>query len=146
MGVWSVQKALQLVLFRYQLHGKCSPTGRIAAIGITYRRCAEESEPWGHNIIVRSDTMHLMSTESNIFWRKLITTRTYHSREIGKKLRKRISNSRVKRTSESEQHTTLLNSNMQALSYLVNCFHSRALVEKNPANCSSRTCLKDYVR
>ena len=101
-GALRLHKALQLVLFRSQLHEKCSPTGCMAAIGLSeeevrnmLREIAMEDEvdvavvnspgnivlAGGKNAMQKVEN-HVTSTRSNVFWKKLTTTRAYHSREM----------------------------------------------------------------
>ena len=101
-GALRLHKALQLVLFRSQLHEKCSPTGCMAAIGLSeedarsmLRDIGMENEvdvaavnspgnvvlAGGKNAMENIEN-HVRSTRSNLFWKKLTTTRAYHSREM----------------------------------------------------------------
>ena len=101
-GALRLHKALQLVLFRSQLHEKCSPTGCMAAIGLS----EEDARSMLRDIRVENEVdvavvnspgnivlaggkhamekveNHVTSTRSNVFWKKLSTTRAYHSREM----------------------------------------------------------------
>ena len=101
-GALRLHKALQLVLFRSQLHEKCSPTVCMAAIGLSeedarsmLRDIRVESEvdvavvnsPGNIVLAGRKHAMekvenHVTRTRSNVFWKKLSTTRAYHSREM----------------------------------------------------------------
>ena len=101
-GALQLNKALQLVLFRSQLHEKCSPTGCMAAIGLS----AEDAKAMlqdlhlenevevavinstrnvvlsGGNVSMNLVENHVKSNQSDVFWKKLTTTRAYHSREM----------------------------------------------------------------
>ena len=101
-GALHLQKALQLVLFRSQLHEKCSPTGCMAAIGLSEEEArnmlrdiqmqnevdvAVVNSPGNVVLAGSKEAMdlvenHITSTRSDIFWRKLTTSRAYHSQEM----------------------------------------------------------------
>ncbi|XP_028418845.1 uncharacterized protein LOC114544389 [Dendronephthya gigantea] len=101
-GALNLNKALQLVLFRSQLHEKCSPTGCMAAIGMTEEEArhmlqdlqltneidvAAVNSP-GNVVLSGSQRSmqlvenHVSRERRNLLWKKLTTTRAYHSREM----------------------------------------------------------------
>ncbi|CAB4020054.1 Phthiocerol synthesis polyketide synthase type I, partial [Paramuricea clavata] len=101
-GALRLDKALQLVLFRSQLHEKCSPTGCMAAIGLSeedarsmlqdlqleYKVDVAAINSPG-NVVLAGDKAlmevvekHVKSARKDVFWKKLATTRAYHSREM----------------------------------------------------------------
>ena len=101
-GALRLDKAVQLVLFRSQLHEKCSPTGCMAAIGLSEEDArsmlqdlqlenkvdvAVVNSPG--NVVLAGDKAlmevvekHVKSARKDVFWKKLATTRAYHSREM----------------------------------------------------------------
>ena len=101
-GALRLHKALQLVLFRSQLHEKCSPTGCMAAMGVSEEEArnmlrdiqmqnrvdvAVVNSPGNVVLSGSKEAMdlvenHVTSTLSDIFWRKLSTSRAYHSKEM----------------------------------------------------------------
>ena len=101
-GALRLHKALQLVLFRSQLHEKCSPTGCMAAIGLSKEDAQTMLQDLGlqnevdvavvnspGNVVLSGsrDSIelvenHVISSRNDLFWRKLSTTRAYHSREM----------------------------------------------------------------
>ena len=101
-GALLLHKALQLVLFRSKLHEKCSPTGYMAAIGLgekdarsMLRDIEMENEvdvavvnsPGNVVLAGSKEAMdflenHVTSRRSDIFWKKLTTSRAYHSQEM----------------------------------------------------------------
>ncbi|XP_028410208.1 uncharacterized protein LOC114532811 [Dendronephthya gigantea] len=103
-GALPLSKALQLVLFRSQLHEKCSPTGCMAAIGMAEeeaRRMLQDLHLENEvdvavvnspgNVVLSGNKLsldlvenHVSSQRGDIFWKKLATTRAYHSREMDK--------------------------------------------------------------
>ena len=123
-GALRLHKALQLVLFRSQLHEKCSPTGCMAAIGLSEEDArsmlqnlrlenevdvAAVNSPGnvvlsGGKVSMEVVENHVISTRSDIFWRKLTTTRAYHSREM-----EEIKQSYVKLTGEFNVRQTQSN-------------------------------------
>ncbi len=101
-GALRLHKALQLVLFRSQLHETCSPTGCMAAIGLSEEDArnmlqdlqlenevdvAVVNSP-GNVVLAGGKTSmdlvenHMKSTRRDVFWKELSTTRAYHSREM----------------------------------------------------------------
>jgi acyl transferase domain-containing protein len=101
-GALRLDKALQLVLFRSLLHEKCSPTGCMAAIGLSYedaRSTLQDLELENEvdiaavnspgNVVLAGDKTsmefvesHLKGARRDVFWKKLTATRAYHSREM----------------------------------------------------------------
>ncbi|XP_028415494.1 uncharacterized protein LOC114538524 [Dendronephthya gigantea] len=101
-GALPLNKALQLVLFRSQLHEKCSPTGCMVAIGMSeedVRRMLQDLQLEDEvdvavvnspgNVVLSGNKRsldivenHVSSQKGDIFLRKLTTTRAYHSREM----------------------------------------------------------------
>jgi acyl transferase domain-containing protein len=101
-GALRLHKALQLVLFRSQLHEKCSPTGCMVAIGLSEENArnllqdlALESEVdvavvnspgnvvlSGSRESIELVEKHVINSRSDLFLKKLSTTRAYHSREM----------------------------------------------------------------
>ena len=101
-GALRLKDALQLVLIRSQLHEECSPTGCMAAIGMSEEEAREMLQELQlenqidiavinspRNIVLSGDKesmelvdRHVVNTRSNVFWRKLTTTRAYHSRQM----------------------------------------------------------------
>ena len=101
-GALRLHKALQLVLFRSQLHEKCSPTGCMAAIGLseekarnTLREMQMENKVdvavinsprnvvlSGSKESIANVENHVTCTLSGVFWKKLSTSRAYHSQEM----------------------------------------------------------------
>ena len=101
-GALRLDKALQLVLFRSLLHEKCSPTGCMAAIGLSYedvRSTLQDLELENEvdiaavnspgNVVLAGDKTsmefvesHLKGARRDVFWKKLAATRAYHSREM----------------------------------------------------------------
>ena len=101
-GALRLHKALQLVLFRSQLHEKCSPTGCMAAIGLSEEQARSTLRGIGMenkvdvavinnpgNVVLSGNKEsvdyvenHVTNTLSGVFWKKLSTTRAYHSREM----------------------------------------------------------------
>ena len=101
-GSLRLQKALQLVLFRSKLHEKCSSTGCMAAIGLSEEEArnmlqgiqmqtavdvAVINSPG--NVVLSGNREsidyvenHVKHTLSGVFWKKLTTTRAYHSQEM----------------------------------------------------------------
>ncbi len=117
-GALRLHKALQLVLFRSDLHEKCSPTGCMAAIGLSEEDARSILEDLrlenevdiavinspgnvvlsGSKVSMELVENHMISSRSDVFWRKLTTTRAYHSREM-----EEIKQSYFKLTSEFNQ-------------------------------------------
>jgi acyl transferase domain-containing protein len=101
-GALRLHKALQLVLFRSQLHEKCSPTGCMAAIGLSETDAQAMLQDIGlenevdvavvnspGNVVLSGSRdsieiveTHVTNSRSDVFWKKLATTRAYHSREM----------------------------------------------------------------
>ena len=101
-GALHLHKALQLVLFRSQLHEKCSPTGCMAAIGLSEEKArnmlrdiqmenevdvAVINSPGnvvlsGSKESIGNVENHVSCTLSDVFWKKLTTSRAYHSKEM----------------------------------------------------------------
>ena len=101
-GALYLDKALQLVLFRSLLHEKCSPTGCMAAIGLSYedaRSTLQDLELENEvdiavvnspgSVVFAGDKTsmefvenYLKGARRDVFWEKLATTRAYHSREM----------------------------------------------------------------
>ena len=120
-GALRLHKALQLVLFRSQLHEKCSPTGCMAAIGLSkndVQKILEEvhlenevdvavvNSP--RNVVLSGDRTSIdvvesrvKSTRSDVFWKRLSITRALHSQEM-----EEIKEPFYKITSEFNLHQT----------------------------------------
>ena len=118
-GALSLSGALKLVLIRSQLHEKCSPTGCMAAIGLSVqdaRSMLEELHLENQidiaavnspaSVVLSGDKVsmelvngHVMNTRSNVFWRKLTTTRAYHSLQM-----EEIKQEFIERTSKIKLH------------------------------------------
>ena len=101
-GALHLHKALKLVLFRSQLQEKCSTTGCMAAVGLSAKdvqtilknlqvenkvAVAAENSP-GNVVLSGAKTSmevvesHIKNTRSDVFWKRLTTTRAYHSKEM----------------------------------------------------------------
>ena len=114
-GALSLRKALQLVLIRSELHEKCSPTGCMAAIGLSENDAKTMLEDLhlenevevavvnspenvvlsGGSVPMNLVEIHIKNGRDDIFWKKLTTTRAYHSKEM-----EEIKQSFLKLTSE----------------------------------------------
>ena len=101
-GALRLNKALQLVLFRSHLQEKCSPTGCMAAIGLS----KEDAGKMLHELQLENKVdvavlnspgnvvlsggkasmefveSHVRNRRNDVFWKKLTTTRAYHSQEM----------------------------------------------------------------
>jgi acyl transferase domain-containing protein len=123
-GVLRLHKALQFILFRSQLHEQCSPTGCMAAIGLS----EEDARSMLQDLLLENEVdvavvnspgnvvlaggkasmeaveNHVKSARRDVFWRKLTTTRAYHSREM-----EEIEQSYFKLTSEFNVRQTSSN-------------------------------------
>ena len=101
-GALRLNKALQLVLFRSQLQEKCSSTGCMAAIGLS----EEDAEKMLQELQLENEVdiavvnspgnvvlsggkasmefveNHVKNAQSDVFWKKLSTTRAYHSQHM----------------------------------------------------------------
>ena len=104
----TLKEALTLVLHRAQLQEKCSPTGRMAAVGISAENANDllQKLHLGNQVSVavinspvdvvlsgNAESMqviqaHLKEHQSNVFFKMLGTTRAFHSEEMEKIKRK----------------------------------------------------------